>query len=120
MKSPNEGTELPLLGGVIQPQRLVVPGTVIRRLATWRAACRLAWKLRQRKTMTYRQLAEAAGLYPSHVSDYFSVQDKPRELPARQVDPVERVLGNTVMSQWLAWRSRLTVLEELQAERMRA
>lgn len=108
---------LPLVGGVIQPQRLVVPPEVIRGLTSYRHACRLAWKLRAVKNLTRRHLAEQAGLYPTHVSDYFSVKGNKRELPARHIATVERVLGNTVISQFQAAQSDLTVLEELQALR---
>jgi hypothetical protein len=62
--------------------------------------------------MTRRTLAEFAGLYPPHVSDYFSQKPSRRELPARCVADVERVLCNTVISQWLAWRSGLTVVQQ--------
>mgnify|MGYP006890152969 CR=1 FL=1 len=48
-------------------------------LRTYRHACRLAWKLRNPR-ITQRTLAELAGLYPSHVSDYFSVHAGRREL----------------------------------------
>ncbi len=111
---------LPLLGGVVQRQRLVVPPEVVMSLKTWRHACRLAWKLRNPR-ITQRTLAELVpGLYQSHVSDYFAVRADRRELPAKHVGPVEAVLGNTVMSQWLAQQSKLTVLEEMQAARRRA
>lgn len=111
--------ELPLVGGVVQAQRLVVPAEVIAQLRTWRQACRLAWKLRAVRNMTKRTLAELTGSYASHVTDYFSVRENRRELPTRQIAPVERVLGNTVMSQWVAHQSRLTVFEEVQATRDR-
>lgn len=107
---------LPLFGGVVQPQRLVVPPGVVMDLPTFRHACRLAWKLRNPR-ITQRTLAELAGLYPSHVSDYFSVHPNRRELPAKFIGVTEAVLGNTVMSQWIAQQSRLTVLEEMQAAR---
>lgn len=107
---------LPLLGGLVQPQRLVVPPAVVMQLKSYRHACRLAWKLRHPR-ITQRTLAELAALYPSHVSDYFCVHEQRRELPARHVAAVERVLGNTVISQYLAQQSALTVLEELQASR---
>lgn len=107
---------LPLLGGVVQAQRLVVPPEVVMGIASYRHACRLAWKLR-RTRITQRTLAELAGLYPSHVSDYFSLHTHRRELPAKHVAAVESVIGNTVVSQWLAQLSKLTVLEEMQAER---
>lgn len=111
---------LPLVGGVVQPQRLVVPPEVIRGLTSYRHACRLAWKLRAIKSLTRRHLAEQAGLYPPHVSDYFSVKENKRELPARHIAVTERVLGNTVISQYQAAQSDLTVLEELQAMRKTA
>jgi hypothetical protein len=107
--------QLPLVGGVVQAQRLVVPPQVIMRVASYRHACRLAWRLR-RVRLSQRTLAELAPLYPSHVSDYFSMNARRRELPAKHVAAVEAVLGNTVISQWLAQQSRLTVLEGLQAQ----
>lgn len=111
----SEQTPLPLWGGLVQAQRLVVPPQVVAAVRSYRHACRLAWKLK-RTRITQRTLAEIAGLYPSHVSDYFSVHADRRELPARHVAAVEAVLGNTVISQWLAQQSHLTVLEELQAQ----
>lgn len=120
MKLFNEPTlPLPLLGGLVQPQRLVVPPAVVMQLRSFRHACRLAWKLRNPR-ITQRTLAELAGLYPSHVSDYFCVHEQRRELPARHVAAVERVLGNTVISQWLTQQSGLTVLEEMQVSRRAA
>jgi hypothetical protein len=107
--------ELPLFGGVVQAQRLVVPPQVIASIKSYRHACRLAWKLK-RTRLTQRTLAELAGLYPSHVSDYFSVHEHRRELPAKHIGEVEAVIGNTVISQWIAQQSHLTVLEELQAQ----
>lgn len=112
-----EQARLALLGGVVQAQRLVVPLQVVMGIKDWRHACRLAWKLRRVRNLTRRSLAEQAGLYAPHVTDYFSQHEARRELPARHVAPVERVLGNTVMSQWLAWQSQLTVFDELQAAR---
>lgn len=121
MKFPDDHTlPLPLLGGVVQRQRLVVPPEVVMGIKSWRHACRLAWKLRHPR-ITQRTLAELVpGLYQSHVSDYFAVRADRRELPAKHVAGVEVVLGNTVMSQWLAQQSKLTVLEEMQAARRRA
>jgi len=111
--------QLPLMGGVVQAQRLVVPPEVVMGIKSYRHACRLAWKLRAVR-ITQRTLAEHAGLYASHVSDYFSVRADRRELPARHVAGVERVIGNTVISQYLAQQSKLTVLEEMTAARQAA
>ncbi len=111
---------LPLFGGVVQAPRLVLPPEAVMNVRTYRHAGRLAWKLRNPR-ITQRTLAELAGLYASHVTDYFSIRPERRELPARHVAAVERVLGNTAISQWLAQQSKLTVLEELQAgQRARA
>lgn len=106
---------LPLIGGVVQAQRLVIPPEAVRGLKTWRHACRLAWRLRNPRNLTQRQLVAAVpGLYASHVSDYFSANPARRELPARWVGPVQAVLGNLVMSQWLAMDQDTTLIEELQ------
>jgi hypothetical protein len=118
MNFPNAQPPLPLVGGVVQVQRLVVPHEVIARLPDFRHACRLAWKLARRsRRITYSMLAEVAGLYRPHVSDYFSQHANRRELPAKYVALVERYLGNTVISQWLACQADLTVVEEMQAQR---
>lgn len=117
MTSSYEQKALPLIGGVIQVQRLVVPPEVVMGIKSYRHACRLAWRLRFVRNLTRRTLAESAGLYTSHVSDYFSVHENRRELPAKHIAGVELVLGNTVISQWVAQQSKLTVLEEMQAAR---
>ncbi|WP_155831800.1 hypothetical protein [Hylemonella gracilis] len=101
---------LPLLGGVVQAQTLHVPPEVLTKLVSYRQACRMAWKLR-RTRITQRTLAELCGLYASHVSEYFSLHGDRRELPARYIAVVESAIGNTVISQWIAQQSRLTVLE---------
>lgn len=105
---------LPLVGGMVQAQRLVVPPEVIKGLNSYRHACRLAWKLRAVRNLTKRNLAEQAGLYAPHVTDYLGVHENKRELPAKHIAAVEAVLGNAVISQWIAHQSSLTVLEELQ------
>lgn len=110
---------LPLMGGVVQAQRLVVPPQVVMGLASYRHACRLAWKLRNPR-ISQRTLAELAGLYPSHVSDYFCVHTNRREPPAKHVGAVCLVLGNTVIAQWLAQAAQVTLLEEMQSMRRAA
>ena len=118
MISSNASLPLPLMGGVVQAQRLVLPVEVIARIESYREACRLAWKLR-RTRMSQRTFAEVSGLYAPHVSDYFSAHEQRRELPARHIPAAESALGNTVISQWLAYRAQLTVLEGLQAQQQR-
>ncbi|MEO8153583.1 MAG: hypothetical protein ABI605_10975 [Rhizobacter sp.] len=119
MSSLNGQYSLPLIGGVVQQQRLVVPHEVIIGIKSYRQACRLAFKLR-RRGVTQRVLCEAAGLYAPHVSDYFSVHANRRELPARFIGAVSAVLGNTVIGQWVNQDCHLTVLEEMQATRRAA
>jgi hypothetical protein len=116
----SDQARLALVGGVIQQQRLVVPPQVVMGIKSYRHACRLAWKLRRVRNLSRRTLAERCGLYTSHVSDYFSPHEHRRELPARHIAAVEYALGNTVISQWLAQQSQLTVLEEMQAARRSA
>lgn len=121
MSFSDEATfDLPLLGGVVQAQRLVVPHQVIQSIKSYRHACRLAWKLRRPRNLTQASLAGQAGLYQPHVSEYFSIREKKRELPAKHIAAVERVFRNTVISQYQAHCAALTVLEELQAERRSA
>lgn len=108
--------ELPLLGGVVQAQLLRIPPQVVDRVDTYREACRMAWKLRRVRNMTRAELAKQAGLYTSHVSDYFSLHENRRELPARQIGAVERVLGNTLISQWVAHQAQKLLIAELQGQ----
>jgi hypothetical protein len=112
--------EFPLLGRLDAPS--AVPNQWIKHAKTYRHAVRLAWQLRRVQAMTRQQLATEAELYPQHVTDYLSDDDKPsrRDLPADKVAAFEAVVGNTLVSQWLASQSRLTVLEELQATKVAA
>jgi hypothetical protein len=72
--------------------------------------------------MTQRQLGIYAGLRAQLVSDYLNPDDKPerRDLPAERIHAFEAVCGNTLITQWLAARAKLTVLEEMQATRAAA
>jgi hypothetical protein len=121
MKSFDEDTlPLKLIGGVVQAQVLHVPPEIVMNIPSYRHACRLAWRVaRLRRKITKRTLAELAGLYPSHVTEYFSAHPKPksRDLPAAKIAVVESILGNTIISQYQAQQSKLTVLEEMQAQR---
>lgn len=110
---------LPLLGGVVQAQRLVVPPAVVMRLKSWRQACRLTWRLRSPR-ITQRTFAELSGCYTSHVSDYFSVHEQRRQLPAEKAGAACLVLGNTVLIQYLAQAAQVTLLEEMQAASLAA
>lgn len=94
-----------------------VPTHVIQSAKTYREAVQMAWQLRRSKGMTQSTLAELAGLYPSHVTDYLSAAPKaPRELPAQRIKGFEDAVGNTFVTQWLASQASLTVLEQVQAD----
>jgi hypothetical protein len=109
--------EFPLMGRIDAPS--IAPEQWVRKAQTYRHAVRLAWHLKRVHFMTRQQLASEAELYPQHVTDYLHEDDKPtrRDLPADAIARFEAVVGNTLVSQWIAARSRLTVLEELTATR---
>jgi hypothetical protein len=108
---------LPLLGRLNAPS--IAPSPLVTRCKTYREAVRMCWSLRRVHYMTLRQLAADGGFYPQHVGDWLNPDDKPkrRDLPGDCISRFEVVVGNTLVSQWLAFRSALTVLEEMQASR---
>ena len=117
MKVSNEGQlALPLLCRIDGPS--VVPASHIKACASYRKAVRLCWALRRVKAMTSLHLAEQAGFPANHRSDYLSDDEEKRELPAKYIKAFEYACGNTAVSQWIASNARLTVLEEVQADRM--
>ena len=97
----------------------VAPRQWVHSAKTYRQAVRLSWHLKRVQKMTRQQLASEAELYPQHVTDYLHEDDKPsrRDLPADAIARFECVVGNTLISQWLAAQSKLTVLEEMTATR---
>lgn len=115
-----EQLALPLMGRLDAPS--AVPSQMVSWASTYREAVRLAWRLRRVHYATQRQLAAEAGLYAPHVSDYLSTDDKPsrRSLPAEHIPAFEAFVGNTLISQWIAGKAKLTVLEEMQATKAAA
>lgn len=107
--------KLPMLTYYEGP-RLVSPA-VLEGLVTYRDAVRMCWNLRTRAALTRRQLAEEAGLYGSHVSDYLSTEACKRELPAKHITEFEIACGNLVITQWLARRAQVTILEQFMEQR---
>src|SRR5437899_2675991 len=101
---------LPMLT-VYEGPRLV-DRSVIDAIQTYRDAVRICWDLRIRRNLTKRLLASECGCYASHVSDYISEDVSKRELPAKHVAAFEVQCGNRVISQWLARRAELTILEQ--------
>ena len=112
--------EFPLLGRIDAPS--VAPEQWVRMAKTYRQAVRTAWQLRRVHFMTRQQLASEAELYPQHVTDFLHEDDKKsrRDLPAEAIPRFESVVGNTLVSQWLAMHARLTVLEEITATKAAA
>lgn len=93
-----------------------VPTQVISHIKSYRQACRVALKLAQVKR-TYRTIAELGNFTYQHVSDWFNKDDAKtrRSMPAECVARFEVIAGNTVITQWLAAQTGLTVVEEMQA-----
>jgi hypothetical protein len=112
-----EQLPLRLLGRVDAPS--VVPPDVIARIPSYREAVRFCWANRRRTRMTKTMLAEEAGLYPPHVTCYLAepalLRKHKRDLPGDDIEQFQLVCGNTAISQWLAMRAKLTVLEALPA-----
>ncbi|WP_434715482.1 XRE family transcriptional regulator [Paraburkholderia sp. A3RO-2L] len=99
-----------------------LPDEEIARCASFRDAVWLAWESRSVR-ITKRTLAELCGLYAPHVTNFvnehaFDSKGKKRaDLPADKVDEFERVVGNRAVSQWLADRAELTILERMIANK---
>jgi hypothetical protein len=120
IEPPMQQTTLPLLCRLDGPS--VAPSEFVRRCRSYREAVRFAFALRRATNMTQRMLAAEADLRPQLISDYLNADDKPqrKSLPAERIAMFEAAVGNTLVSQWVAWQSKLTVLEQLQAERLAA
>lgn len=99
-----------------------VSGWYVSKCRTYREACRMAWQMRRVRNMTYIMFAAYGGFTRQHVGDWFNRDDKPtrRSMPADAIATAESILGNKLISQWIAAQSRLTVLEEMQIERAMA
>jgi hypothetical protein len=110
--------QLPMLTYYDGPR--MIDQTLIDACPTYREAVRNCWTMRTRTRMTKRQLAEEVGCYASHVTDYLSDDPSRRDLPARHIADFELSCGNRFVSQWIARRSDLTVLEEFVARRQGA
>lgn len=108
-------TFLPLMGRINAPD--IAPAEYVAMCRTYREAVRMCWTLRRVHNLTQRMLACEADLRPQLISDYLNSDDGPqrRDLPADRIALFESVVGNSLISQWIASRARLTVLEEMQA-----
>ena len=113
--------ELSMVGGMVkQPDFL--PDEVIAACRTYRDAVRISWAHRRIRQMHRCILAERIDRRAQHVSDYLAEDDEPhrRSLPADVLDLWACAVGNYGVQQWLNRQSRLTILEEVIAERAAA
>lgn len=113
-----EQLNLPMLTLYNGPRLL--PADVVDACRTYRAAVRACWDMRTRRSLTQRMLAEEAGLYASHVSDYLSERHERRDLPAAKINGFELACGNRIVSQWMARQASLTILEQFIQQPRRA
>ncbi|MDE4924343.1 helix-turn-helix transcriptional regulator [Ralstonia insidiosa] len=103
--------------------RRFLPQNEIAACQSWRDACVLAWRNRAHQGMTQQMLAALAGLHAQHMSDYFHPEalhakgTTRRQLPVDKIKEVERVLGNHVLTQYVAHLGMLTIMEAVIAER---
>lgn len=111
--------ELGLLGGAVNGPAFL-PVEIVLKCNSYREIVRISWSHRRIKAMTQRSLAEYVGCYPSHVSDYLHADDKPsrRDLPAERLNAWASTVGNWGVQQWLARQSKLTIMEEVIAQRV--
>lgn len=111
-----EQQQLRLLGRIDAPS--VVPFERVAKCQTFRQAVRESWEIKRVTLMTHAQVAALAGVPRQHVSDYLNADDKRgrRNLPADKFKQWNAVMGNTLVSQWVAWQDQLTVLEQIQAD----
>jgi hypothetical protein len=120
MESVMPQRELPLIAELQQPS--AVETSVVQCCKTYREAVRMSWALRRIRSDSFSNFAANYGLIAQHVSDYVNADDKPgrRDLPGDCVNVWNCGVGNTLVTQWIAARDQLTVLEEMQATRKAA
>jgi hypothetical protein len=120
MPAPHHPRQLPLNMLTYYTAPKMVATAEIDAVKTYRGAVLACWAARNRPHLTKRQLAEEVGCYASHITDYLSADPAKRDLPARHIAEFEASCGNRFISQWIARRSELTVLEEFQQQRRQA
>jgi len=100
----------------------VVPEQWVKYAKTYRAAVRVAWTLRRMKAAKPADMARDMGFYAQHISDWLAEDDRKtrRSLPATEIPDFESWVGNTLVSQWLAFHAKLTVLEQITASQLQA
>ena len=89
----------------------LVAGDAVAACETYRDAVRLCWSLRRRSRMSTTAYAAEVGCYASHLAGYVHEYEGRRELPAKHIAAFETACGNRAVTQWLAARANLTILE---------
>jgi hypothetical protein len=120
MPAPHHPRQLSLNMLTYYQAPVMVSAAEVDAIKTYRGAVLACWAKRNRPHLTKRQLAEEVGCYASHITDYLSDDPAKRDLPARHIAEFEGACGNRFISQWIARRSELTVLEEFQHQRRQA
>jgi hypothetical protein len=92
----------------------LVDERLVRSCTSFRAAVRMCWEMRTRRSLTRRELALEVGIHPPHVTDYLNADASRRELPAKYIEAFEVSCGNFFITQWFAWRAQLTVVDRTQ------
>jgi hypothetical protein len=109
--------QLALIGRLDAPS--VVPYVYVAKIKTYTGAVIACWLHRRVQGMNKSSLANAAGMRPSHMTDYLNPNridrkgHELRDMPAKYIPAFEAVNGNTFVSQWLAMQSKLIVVESL-------
>lgn len=122
-QTPHKAAALSLKPEREAPVPRFLPDEEVAACATFRDAVWLAWENRAVRGMTKRTLAELCGLYAPHVTNFVNPEPldtkgkKRANWPADKVDEFERVVGNRAVSQWLADRTDLTILERVIANK---
>lgn len=82
------------------------------------ARARALWRRLLRKPLNPSVPPEVVARRERALSDYLNADDKPerRDLPAERIAAFESVMGNSLISQWIALRQELTCLEQMQAD----
>ncbi|KWA35774.1 hypothetical protein WT41_01615 [Burkholderia territorii] len=111
-------SNLGLMGGMVNGPAFL-PADIVAKCKSYREIVRVSWANRRSKGMTQRTLAECIGCYASHVSDYLQADDKPtrRDLPAERLNDWAATVGNWGIQQWIAQQAKLTIMEEVIAQR---
>lgn len=97
---------------------LVIP-RLLRRARTYRQAVRWCWRLRRPTGLLLVDISQEFRFVRPHLTDYVNRDDRSRrrDLPAKRIADFEQACGNAFISQWIAMRAGLPVL---QAERAAA